>query len=172
MLRQAQHDNTEMKEKKKKAPLLYAEALVKARRWCALQERNHNEVKEKLFGYEVHYSEIQLIISELIGEGFLSEERFAKAYAGGKFRIKHWGKNKITQQLQRKGVSEKNIETGLKEIESKDYRNTLEKLIQKKLPSVKSLTDFNKKGKLAQHLMQKGYEAELVWDALNEMIES
>ncbi|TSA51005.1 MAG: RecX family transcriptional regulator [Sphingobacteriales bacterium] len=160
-----------MTEKKKKAPLNYAEGLVKARRWCVLQERSHNEVKEKLFTYEVPYRDIQLIISELIGEGFLSEERFAKAYAGGKFRIKHWGKNKITQQLQRKGVSEKNIETGLKEIEEKDYRTTIKKLIQKKLASVKELNNFQKKGKLAQYLMTKGYEAELVWNILNDFIE-
>ena len=106
-----------MTKAKKKAPLNYAEGLVKARRWCALQERSHKEVRDKLFGWEVYYSEIQSIITELIQEGFISEERFAKAYAGGKFRIKHWGKNKIIQQLQRKGVSEKNIETGLKEIE-------------------------------------------------------
>lgn len=160
-----------MKEKKKKAPLNYAEGLVKARRWCALQERSHNEVKEKLMTYEVPYRDIQLIVTELIGEGFLSEERFAKAYAGGKFRIKHWGKNKIAQQLQRKGVSEKNIETGLKEIEEKDYRTTIKKLIQKKLTSVKELNDFQKKGKLAQYLMTKGYEAELVWNILNDEIE-
>lgn len=158
-------------EKKKKAPLLFAEALVKARRWCALQERSHKEVKEKLFSWEVYYSEIQSIITELIQEGFLSEERFAKAYAGGKFRMKQWGKNKITQQLQRKGVSEKNIETGLKEIEEKDYRTTIKKLIQKKLASVKELNDFQKKGKLAQYLMTKGYEAELVWNILNEEFE-
>ncbi len=158
-------------EKKKKAPLNYAEGLVKARRWCSLQERSHNEVKEKLLFYEVPYRDIQLIITELIGEGFLSEERFAKAYAGGKFRIKHWGKNKIAQQLQRKGVSEKNIETGLKEIEEKDYRTTIKKLIQKKLPSLKQKTPFEQKGKLAQYLMTKGYEAELVWNILNDVID-
>ncbi len=160
-----------MKEKKKKAPLNYAEGLVKARRWCALQERNHNEIKEKLFSYEVRYNDIQLIITELIGEGFLSEERYAKAYAGGKFRMKQWGKNKISQQLQVKGVSEKNIATGLKEIDEKDYHNTIKKLIQKKLASVKELNDFQKKGKLAQFLMTKGYEAELVWNILNDVIE-
>ena len=103
-----------MIDKKKKAPLLYAEALVKARRWCALQERSHSELKEKLFSWEVKYKDIQQIISDLIEEGFLSEERFAKSFAGGKFRIKHWGKNKITQQLLRKGVSEKNIEKSSK----------------------------------------------------------
>lgn len=160
-----------MTEKKKKAPLNYAEGLVKARRWCALQERSHNEVKEKLLTYEVPYIDIQLIITELIGEGFLSEERFAKAYAGGKFRIKHWGKNKIAQQLQVKGVSEKNIATGLKEIDEKDYHNTIKKLIHKKLASVKELNDFQKKGKLAQFLMIKGYEAELVWNILNDVID-
>ena len=100
----------------------------------------------------------------------MSEERFAKAYAGGKFRMKHWGKNKITQQLQRKGISEKNIETGLKEIEAKDYRNTIIKLIQKKNPLLKQKSTFERKGKLAQYLMLKGYEAELVWNVLNEII--
>ncbi|HAP00707.1 MAG TPA: RecX family transcriptional regulator [Bacteroidetes bacterium] len=157
-----------MIDKKKKAPLLYAEALVKARRWCALQERSHSELKEKLFSWEVKYKDIQQIISDLIEEGFLSEERFAKSFAGGKFRIKHWGKNKITQQLQRKGVSEKNIETGLKEIDNNDYRKTIKKLIQKKLPSLKSFSDFNKKGKLSQYLALKGFEIDLVWDVIRE----
>ncbi len=72
-------------------------AKLKAADFCAYQERSQQEVRDKLYTYGLHEEEVEEVITELIIDGFISEERFAKAYAGGKFRIKGWGRRKIIQ---------------------------------------------------------------------------
>ena len=74
----------------------------------------------------------------LIAENYLNEERFAIHYAGGKFRMKHWGKNKIKQALKQKQVSDYCIKKALKEIDDTDYIKTFEKLVEQKMKTLKS----------------------------------
>ena len=141
------------------------QAAARIRHYCAYQERSHAEVKERLYSYGLHKSEVDSIVTDLIAENFLNEERFAIQYAGGKFRVKHWGKVKITQALRQKQVSPYCIKKALKEIDEVDYRSTLEKLASEKLRTLR--TEKNpliKKRKLQVYLLQKGYESSLVGD--------
>src|SRR4051812_29253291 len=96
------------------------EALNKIFRYCAYQERSHNEVKNKLFEYGLRSAQVEEILSHLITEGFLNEERYAKAFAGGKFRVMKWGRLKIQRELESSGVSSRNIASGLAEITTSD----------------------------------------------------
>src|SRR4051812_20096141 len=104
------------KNSKFKEEINKEEAFSKIFRYCAYQERSHREVKIKLFEYGLPSSQVEEIISHLITEGFLNEERYAKAFAGGKFRIMKWGKLKIQKELESSGVSSRNIARGLAEI--------------------------------------------------------
>src|SRR4029079_6902803 len=104
-------------------------------------------------------------MAQLIEENYLNEERFAKQYAGGKFRMNQWGRIKIKHALQQKKVSEYSIKKALKEIGEADYKKTLQKLAAQKLKTLKGETNiFAKKKKLQDYLLQKGYEAELVYN--------
>jgi regulatory protein len=103
----------------KKIRLSPKEALVKIQSYCAYQERSHKEVKNKLFEYGLYASEVDELISNLIVDGFLNEERFAKAFAGGKFRIKKWGRLKIQQELEMLGLTKRNIARQLNQILSR-----------------------------------------------------
>ena len=139
------------------------QAIPKIKQYCAYQERCHAEVKDKLYSYGLHRKEVDEIIVQLIGENYLNEERFAIQYAGGKFRIKYWGKNKIKQALKQKKVSDYCIKKALKVIDDADYRKTFEKLAEQKLATLKSEKNiFIKKKKLQDFLLMKGYESELV----------
>ena len=145
------------------------QALQKIKQYCAYQERSHSEVKEKLYGFGLHRNEVDEILSTLIEENYLNEERFALQYAGGKFRIKQWGRVKIKYALKQKQVSEYCIKKALASIPETDYRKTLQKLFDQKLKTLKSERNiFIKKRKLQDHLMQKGFETALV----NELISS
>jgi regulatory protein len=99
-------------------------------------------------------------------QNYLNEERFAKAFAGGKFRVKHWGRNKIRQELKARHVSEYCINAGMKEIDEDVYMETLKTLASEKLESIKEKNPLARKNKTAQFLMGKGYEADLIWDIL------
>jgi regulatory protein len=139
------------------------EALQKAKHYCAYQERCHSEVKEKLYSFGMNKKEVDELLSELISDNYLNEERFAILYAGGKFRIKQWGKVKIKYSLKQKQISEYCIKKALAAIDERDYTKTLEKLFEQKLKTLKAEKNiFIKKRKLQDHLMQKGFETSLV----------
>lgn len=139
------------------------EALQKAKQYCAYQERSHSEVKEKLYSFGMNKKEVDELLSELISENYLNEERFAIQFAGGKFRIKQWGKVKIKYSLKQKQVSEYCIKKALAAIDERDYSKTAQKLFEQKLKLLKTEKNiFIKKRKLQDHLLQKGFETTIV----------
>jgi len=161
------YEDQEPKPKKRFSP---TEALAKIQRYCAYQERSHKEVKTKLYDYGLYSSQVDEILSQLITDGFLNEERFAKAYAGGKFRMKKWGKLKIKNELEFLGLTKNCIQRGLKEIEPADYSKTLKALIKKKSTEIKDENLFKKRDKVARFVMSKGYEPEMVWEYVRDLM--
>lgn len=144
------------------------QALQKLKHYCAYQERCHTEVKEKLYNLGVWKKEHDEIIATLIEENYLNEERFAIAYAGGRFRIKQWGRVKIKQELKQKQVSEYCIKKALKQIEEDDYLKTLQKQANQKYASLKSEQHLIRKKKTMDYLMAKGFEMELVREVMEK----
>jgi regulatory protein len=139
------------------------EALQKIKHYAAYQERCHSEIKEKLYSYSLRKTEVEEIISTLISENFLNEERFAIQYASGKFNMKHWGKQKIKYSLKQKQVSDYCIKKALSQIDDDDYQSTLNKLSEQKLKTLKGEKNlFIKKRKLQDFLLQRGFESSLV----------
>ncbi len=146
------------------------EALQKAKQYCAYQERCHSEAKEKLYSFGMNKKEVDELLSQLITDNYLNEERFAIQYAGGKFRIKQWGKVKIKYSLKQKQVSEYCIKKALAVIDERDYTKTLEKQFEQKLKTLKAEKNiFTKKRKLQDYLMQKGFEANLISKMIAEI---
>jgi regulatory protein len=144
------------------------QSLPKIKQYCAYQERCHSEVRDKLYSFGLHQDEIEEIIYTLITENYLNEERFAILYAGSKFRLKQWGKIKIKQSLKLKQISDYCIKKALKEIDDKDYKKAFQKLAEQKLKTLKVEKNvFIKKRKLQDFLLHKGFENELVREALN-----
>lgn len=140
------------------------QALQKAKHYCAYQERSHKEVKEKLYSFGLYKAQVEELLSQLIEENYLNEERFAIQFAGGKFRMKQWGKVKIRYELKQRQVSEYNIRKALKELEDEPYLTTLEKLAEKRWTSVKAdhSNRFTRLAKTTDFLLQKGFEPELI----------
>ena len=142
------------------------QALQKARHYCAYQERSHGEVREKLYSLGLHRKEVEEAISSLIEENYLNEERFAIQFAGGHFRLKHWGRVKIRYELKQKQVGEYCIKKGLAAIDEEDYLRTLDRLARQKWESLgKEDNLFSKKHKLQEYLLRKGYEQNLILQA-------
>ena len=137
------------------------QALQKARHYCAYQERCHSEVKEKLYSLGLRKNDVEEALSRLIEENYLNEERFAVQFAGGRFRIKQWGKVKIRYELRQKQVGEYCIKKALAAISEDDYDRTLADLAGNKWESLNEETDlFIRRRKLQIYLTQKGYEPE------------
>ena len=145
------------------------QGLEKIKPYCAYQERCHREVKEKLYSYGLRKAEVEEILSFLIEENYLNEERFAVQFAGGKFRIKQWGKKKIQYELQQKGISSFLIKLSLQEIGDEAYLSTLNKLAQKKWDSLKKEQYLVKQAKTYAYLVQKGYESAFISKAIAQL---
>lgn len=159
----------EKKPYKKKLTL--QQALLKAQQSCAYQERCQQEMRDKLYEWGLYADAVENIIAELISTNFIDEERFAKTYAGGKFRIKKWGRIKIKIELKKRKLSEYCIKQAMKEIQEDAYWETLKQIAAKKSKEVKEKHLEIKKQKVAQYLISRGFETDLVWDALNEYFE-
>ncbi|MGV3509110.1 MAG: regulatory protein RecX [Sphingobacteriaceae bacterium] len=141
-------------------------AHAKLEQYCAYQERSQQEVRDKLYSYGLHSAEVEDVICELIGANFLNEERFANAFALGKFRIKHWGRLKIKQGLKLKRVGDNLIKKALKQIDADDYEETLKRLLEKKNALLKENDRFKRRQKLVSYGLAKGYESDLIFDCL------
>ncbi len=146
-------------------------ALEKIKQYCAYQERCHSEVRNKLYSFGLNKDEIEMLISTLIQENFLNEERFALAFAGGKFRIKKWGKAKIKQALNLKKISDYCISKALKSLDDPTYEKNFEKLANSKWLSLKSEKNkYLKQQKLRRYLTGKGYESVLITNYINKQL--
>jgi regulatory protein len=146
------------------------QALPKLKQYCAYQERCHSEVKEKLHSYGIYGNDAEEITSKLIEEDYLNEERFAIQFAGGRFRLKQWGRMKIKYELKQKEVSDYCIKKALTTIDADDYENILQKLAEQKLKTLKSEKNiFIKRRKLQDFLLQRGFENDLVRTAVKNI---
>lgn len=146
------------------------EAIKKLEQYCAYQERCHKEVQQKLKDMGMIPEAIDVVVTHLLEHNFLNEERFAKTYVQGKFKIKKWGKRRLTLALKQKDITKYNINIGLGMISDEEYIDTFNALVEKKLGTIRESNKLKKKKKLADYLLYRGWEPHLVYDKVNELI--
>lgn len=146
------------------------EALKRMEHYCSYQERCHKEVIQKLRSMSMIPEAIDHIVVKLIHDNFLNEERYAKAFVSGKFRIKKWGKQRLTRELKQKDIGKMLITLALQSISDHDYLETFHALAEKKAESIKETNVFKKRKKLADYLLYRGWESHLVYDKVNEIL--
>ena len=146
----------------------FHELLLKAERYCAYQERCSYEVRQKMKEFDANEEDVEKIIASLQEDDYMNDERFARLFASGKFRIKRWGKNKIRAELRMKHLPDEFIKNGLDAIDESDYLKTIEHLIKKKSKEVKSKNAKDRSRKILMNLLSKGFESELIWKVLKE----
>lgn len=143
-------------------------ALQKMQSWCAYQERSQQEARDKLYQFGLWTDAVENIISKLIEDNFLNEERFAIQFARGKFNIKKWGRIKIKIELKQKRVSDYCLKKALQQIDETDYYNTLKQLLTAKRKTIKETNPYKLKYKLINFAVSKGYEKDLIIDILGD----
>lgn len=156
-------------DKNKKKYVSKDSAIKKLEHYCAYQDRCHKEVRQKLKDLGIYGDDLEDIIVHLIQEKFLDEERFAKSFAGGKFRIKQWGRVRILRELKMRNISAYCIKKAMLEIPDEDYINTLESILIKKNKLLRESNSFKRNGKLAQYAVGRGFESYLIWESLKKL---
>ena len=145
------------------------EALVKLQSYCAYQDRCHKEVAQKLKDMQMIPQASEQIITTLIEENFLNEERFAMAFVRGKFKIKKWGRRRLISELKQRNISNYLVNKALAQISDMEYKTTFEALAHKKANSLKGGFVLKKKKKLADYLLYRGWESHLVYEKINQL---
>ena len=144
-----------------------AEVQARMERYCAYQDRCHAEVREKLKDFSLTTEEKENIICSLIEGRFLDEERFARSFARGKFRVKQWGRVRICRELRARGIHPRLLEVALSEIDEREYDEVFRSLLEAKKKETGELTTRTQVAKVYNFMVSKGYETEKVWEALN-----
>ncbi|MEB2779412.1 regulatory protein RecX [Algoriphagus persicinus] len=145
------------------------EAFEKLTTFCAYQDRCPWEIRHKLYDKGIKDEQAEQLITELIAAEFVDEERYARAFARGKFRLKKWGKTRIRMELKMRELPEELIQKGLSEIDPEEYYDTLLTQTEKKWESTNGTDLYKKKYKVTQYLMNKGFEMDLVKEALESL---
>ncbi|MEL7159316.1 MAG: regulatory protein RecX [Bacteroidota bacterium] len=154
----------------KKVVYTYEAALAALQHYCAYQDRCHTDVRKKLKELRFFGDLAEEVICALIQEKYLDEERFARSFARGKFKMKRWGRMKITRELKQRDVSPYCIKKGLSEIEEEDYFRVLdEELLRRDRLERKATHPYLRRRKLADYMFQRGYESSLTWEAINRL---
>ena len=145
-------------------------AKEKIQAYCAYQERCHQEVAKKLKSWGLIQDAVDMLLVELMQHNFLNEERFARSFARGKFRIKKWGRIKIRIELKKREIYSKCIEFAMEEIDTDAYYETLKEVLQKKSNLEKETHVIKRKAKLTRYLVSRGFEYDLIRMAMDENI--
>ena len=143
----------------------------KIEQYCVYQDRCHKEVEQKMRDYNLIPEARELILLSLMKDDFLNEERFSKSFARGKFRIKSWGKQRIIRELKFRNISAYNIKTALKEIEKTEYIATIYRITENRNAVIKESNSYKRKKKLIDFLMRKGFENELIFKTVKDVLE-
>jgi regulatory protein len=156
--------------KEKKVVYTHEQALEALQGYCAYQDRCHQEARQKLSDLGYYGEPAEVVIADLISEKFLDEERFARSFARGKFKIKRWGRQKITRELRQRNISAYCIKKAMTEIEAEDYQQAIEEELQRRDKLEKKATHpYLRRRKLADYMFQRGYESSQVWEAINRL---
>lgn len=150
--------------------ITYQNALSKAAFLCSKSEKCVSDMRTKLYQWKLPADEHQRLIDYLLSEKYIDEERFTIYFVRDKFRFNKWGRVKIRYHLQHKEISESFIRAAFEsEIDENDYRALVLSLAQSKLKSIKANSDFEKRGKLMQYLSGRGFEPDVVSQAITDL---
>jgi regulatory protein len=150
-------------------PLTLDQVLDKMAKYCAYQERCVKDVRDKLKTFDLPREEKDKILDYLLDNRFVNDERFAKSFVRGKINQSGWGVNKIRFHLMQKGIAKDIIDEALGQTDEDLYRQRLIDILKVKSKTVKAENDYERKRKLAAYAMQKGFEANLVWEVLKDL---
>jgi|SRR5690606_19670348 len=146
------------------------EIQTRLERYCVYQERCHQEVRQKMFEMNLDREAKEKVLLHLLENDFLNETRFAQTFARGKFRIKKWGKQRIVNELKQRQISEINIKIALKEIDETTYYSTFNELALHRLSQIAEKDKYKKRKKLADYLLYRGWESDLVYKKVVELV--
>ncbi len=140
--------------------------------YCAYQDRCVWDAKRKMNEKGVSEEIQEETLDYLIGEKFIDEERFVRAFCRGKFNMKKWGRGRLRMELKMRKIPDGLIKIGLAEIDPVAYYDTLCTELERRWDRERETDAYKKKYKVSQYLMSRGYEYDLIQEAISDSFTS
>ena len=150
--------------------MTYEQALGRMAALCSTAEHCESEIREKLQRAALPETDIQRIVDYLYDEQYMDTARYCRAFAHDRLRFAHWGRVKIRQMLRHLHLSEDEIAEGMSAIPEDDYLQAISDALRAKDRTLRDTGPYQRKGKLVRHLLSRGFEMELVLDAVDEYL--
>ena len=145
------------------------EARLKAEAYCAMSEHCTDDVCRKLEQWGAPLAEFDSILEHLKKEKYVDNRRYAIAFVRDKYRFNQWGRIKIAQSLRMKQIGSEEINLAMEEVDEAEYLDILTSAIRRKLPTIKAVNDYERRGKLVRFAVGRGYEVEKILQCLNRI---
>ncbi len=140
--------------------------LGRARVYCASDEQCASAVRQKLRAWGADGCQADDIVDRLTDEGYLDEERYARAYCESKMLRSGWGRLKVAYQLRLKQLPRAAVDAGMAAVDDEAYMAVLEQAAMKKAATLRGADDAERRRKLMAFLAQRGY----TMDEINQVI--
>ncbi len=143
------------------------EALARLQDLCSRSEKCIYDIRQKLITWNISSTDADNIVTKLLTDKFVDEQRYANAYVREKLNIAKWGVQKIARSLSAKRIPTEVIRTALQELNPQNYESELLNLLKKKKQSIKADSERAYKDKLLRFALSRGYEYELCYRLIN-----
>ncbi len=129
---------------------------------CARSEHCQYELTEKMRRWGMSDEAQARVMARLVGERYVDDERYARAFVRDKIRYNKWGRRKVEQALWAKHVGDDISERVLGEVGDDEYLSVLRPLLQQKRRSVKADSDYERNQRLVKFALGRGFTYDII----------
>ncbi len=147
-----------------------AETLSNLARYCSQAERCVDDVRKKIKAAGLAEDSTNRIISRLIQEKFIDEQRFCRSFVNDKLKFNHWGRIKIGYELKRRNIDPETYSDAIEAINESEYTSVLHHLLKSKKQSVKGRSTQDTFQKLYRFASSRGFESALIIKTLKDIL--
>ena len=127
---------------------------------CARAEHCKDDMLRRMQRWQVDEATQREVISYLVKEKYIDEERYARFFINDKIKYNRWGRRKVEQALYFKHIPREVYEPLLDDVANEDFESVLLPLLQNKVKNLKYANDYEKRMKLLRFAMQRGFSYE------------
>ena len=152
-----------------KKPLTTTQAMNRAAALCARSEQAPGDLRDKLVKWGLNASEAAQVVRQLTEQGFVNEERYARAFTKDKFTFNGWGRIKIAHQLKQKGIPDDIIHEATAVLDEGSYRERLIELLRAKWRTVNDREPRAAWAAMMRFAASRGFEASIAADCIHQI---
>ena len=137
------------------------QALARLEQLCVRSEHCTGELRSKLRNWRIMPDDAETVIYSLKRRRFVDDERFTRAFVRDKYKLGHWGRQKIRMALRAKGIPAEMIDEAFDEIDPEEYEASLAYVVKAKARTICDEDPYMRRQKILRAVVARGFETSL-----------